>query len=273
MQPTVQDIAAALGRPALLSAAVVEAGQNNLVLDAGDLIVRVPRHDRAEGDLMREARILAALAPHLPLPVPAPVLYRVGDRTVSAHSRLPGAPLMSVAELDDARLRDLAGFLSALHRLPPALLVPDTAPADPLAEWRDMLGRAEAQALPLLPQHRGDGIRARFHGFLSAGHDLPTTIIHGDFGTGNILADGGRVSGVIDFAGCGIGDPAYDFASLSAGLGDGILRRMAPHYPGIDGMRDRIGFYRGTFALMDVLFGLDHGDDEALQDGLAALTA
>nr|WP_305765388.1 phosphotransferase [Ensifer sp. NM-2] len=100
---------------------------------------------------------------------------------------------------------------------------------------------------------------------------LATAIIHGDIGTGNILVDDGQVSGVIDFAGCSIGDPAHDLASLSAGLGDDFLALMHPYYPGIDAMQDQIRFYRSTFPLLDVLFGLEHGDDVALNAGLEAL--
>ncbi|MDH4987983.1 hypothetical protein QEZ47_21175 [Aminobacter anthyllidis] len=82
----------------------------------------------------------------------------------------------------------------------------------------------------------------------------------------------GKLSAVIDFAGCGEGDPAYDLASLSAGLGDEFLALMAPQYPGIAVIRDRITFYRSTFPLLDVLFGVDHGDSAALEAGLRALT-
>jgi aminoglycoside phosphotransferase (APT) family kinase protein len=36
--------------------------------------------------------------------------------------------------------------------------------------------------------------------------------IHGDVATGNLLVDEGRLSGVIDFGCCGVGDPACDLA-------------------------------------------------------------
>ncbi len=271
IRPTVMEIATALDRPQILSASVIDTGQNNLVLDGDGLIVRVPRHDQARADLVREVGILAALAPQLPLPVPAPELRTMGAYAVAIHPKLPGKPLLSLAELDEAQRRELAGrlaeFLRTLHSLPVELL-PNRA-ADPFAEWRHMLDEVEAKVFPLVSDDIGRRIAQRFRRFLAGGDGHPAeAIIHGDFGTGNILVENGRISGVIDFAGCGIGDPAYDFASLSAGLGDEFVALMQPHYVGIAAMRDRIRFYRSTFALLDVLHGLEHGDGDALNAGL-----
>ncbi|WP_439502490.1 phosphotransferase family protein [Aminobacter ciceronei] len=276
IQPTAREIAEALHQPEFLSATVIDSGQNNRIFDTGKVIVRIPRHDEARRDLAREADVLAVLAPMLPVPVPAPELRNVGAYVVAVHRKLPGEPLLSLDGMTAAQAqelaRDLALFLCALHALPQDMLR-DAALADPMAEWRDLLERLEAKALPLLPAAVANSIRNSFIRFLGRVPDAPRTITHGDFGTGNILVDKGRVSGVIDFAGCGAGDPAYDLASLSAGLGDDVLALMAPHYSGIAGMRDRITFYRSTFPLLDVLFGVDHGDAVALDAGLRSLTA
>ena len=273
MHPTVQEIAEALHAPEMLSAMIIDSGQNNFVIDTGDLIVRVPRHDEARHDLAREAGILAVLAPRLPLPVPTPQLRTVGAHVVAVHCKLPGQPLLSLDGMTDTQKLELAGelalFLQALHAIPVGLLPAETA-ADPMAEWRALRDQLEAKALPLLPAAVGNSIRARFDRFVGQALVTPRTITHGDFGTGNILVDNGKVSGIIDFAGCGIGDPAYDLASLSAGLGDEFLALMAP--PGIAAMAERINFYRSTFPLLDMLFGIDHGDAAAREAGLRALT-
>lgn len=274
-RPTLQQIAEALHAPEMLSASVIDTGQNNHVLASATLIVRIPRHSQEQGDLVWEARVLAALAQLLPLPVPATQLHTIGKHMAAVHARLPGKPLLSLAGLDDGQKRDLAhslaAFLRALHAIPLDVL-PAPVADDHLAEWRDLFVEVEAKLFPLVPHDIAVSIRERFESFLATGYErLRRTIIHGDFGTGNILVEGGRVSGVIDFAGCAVGDPAYDFASLSAGLGDGFVALMEPHYPGIPAMQDRIGFYRSTFALLDVLFGLEHGDANALEAGLATL--
>lgn len=273
--PTTGEIAEALHQPELLSATVIDSGQNNRILDTGQIIVRIPRHDEARSELVREAAGLAVLAPRLPLPVPVPEVRTVGTYVVAVHRKLPGEPLLSLDGMHDAQrqelARDLARFLRALHALPLDIL-PPSAPIDPMAEWRDLLAQLEAKALPLLPAAVGKTIRDNFARFIGDVPAAPRTITHGDFGTGNILVDNGKASGIIDFAGCGEGDPAYDLASLSAGLGDEFLALMAPHYPGIAAMRDRIAFYRSTFPLLDVLFGVDHDDAAALEAGLRSLT-
>lgn len=277
MRPNLDEIASALGRPEILSAVVVEGGQNNLVLDTGELIVRIPRHDDASRDLDREMEVLAALGGRVPLPIPSVAVRKLPSGTVVAmHTKLPGTALLDLAGVSHAarqQLADrLAGFLLALHDLPVDLLAGAGEPDDPLAEWSGLLAEVDIKVLPLLPIDTAMTVRARFERFLTGnGKPHPRVIIHGDFGTGNILVDNGEVSGIIDFAGCGIGDPAYDLASLSAGLGEDFLALMRRSYPGIDAMRERICFYRSTFPLLDVLFGLEHGDASALNAGLETL--
>ncbi|KQY72407.1 MULTISPECIES: phosphotransferase family protein [unclassified Ensifer] len=276
MRPSIDEIVSVLGRLEILSAEVIDTGQNNHVLDTGQLIIRVPRHDGACRDLLRETKVLAALAGRLPLPVPAASVVTLASGIVATHTKLPGTPLLDLAGMSDTRRQQLAsalaGFLRALHALPLDTLGVRNEAHDPLTEWRDLFSDVVEKVLPLVPADIAIAIRGNFERFLSADSEqLATAIIHGDIGTGNILVDDGQVSGVIDFAGCSIGDPAHDLASLSAGLGDDFLALMHPYYPGIDAMQDQIRFYRSTFPLLDVLFGLEHGDDVALNAGLEAL--
>ncbi len=276
MRPSIDEIAQALGRPEILSAEVIDTGQNNHVLEAGDLIIRIPRHDGARRDLLRETKTLAALSGRLPLPIPDSCVLTLASGIVATHTKLPGTPLLDLAGIDNAARQQLASaladFLGALHELPlDTLGVPDEAD-DPLTEWRSLFSDVDGKVLALLPAGIATAIRGNFERFLSAGGEQRAqAIIQGDFGTGNILVDHGRASGVIDFAGCAIGDPAYDLASLSAGLGEDFLALMRPYYPGIAAMQERIEFYRSTFPLLDVLFGLDHGDDGPLNAGLQTL--
>jgi aminoglycoside 2''-phosphotransferase len=223
----------------------------------------------------REAAILAALAGRLPLPIPVSKLVPVSGSTVAVHNKLPGEPLLSLAGFSDAERErlaaDLADFLRALHTLPNAILRPGAHERDPFTEWVDLLRHLEAIVFPLLADDLAAAITRRFDRFLAVTPHLSTTIIHGDFGTGNILIENRRASGIIDFSGCGPGDPAYDFASLAAGLGDSFLRLMQQHYAGIATMTGRIAFYRSSFSLLDVLAGIEHDDSQALQAGLGAL--
>ena len=277
MRYSLAEIAFALGRPEVMSAVVIESGQNNLVLDTGELIVRIPRHECARRDLERETKVLIALGGRLPLPIPSVSVMTLASGTIVAmHTKLPGAALVDLAGVSHTARQQLAeklaGFLLALHALPVDIVGGADEPNDPLAEWSVLLAKVEAKVLPLLPNDTSTAVRARFERFLAGNGEMhPRVVIHGDFGTGNILVDNGTVSGIIDFAGCAIGDPAYDFASLSAGLDDDFLALMRRSYPGIDAMWERICFYRSTFPLLDVLFGLEHRDVSALNAGLEAL--
>ncbi|WP_026871054.1 phosphotransferase family protein [Inquilinus limosus] len=267
-QPALARLAALVGSRAV-SATIVESGQNNRVLDFGDRIVRLPRHAEAVAALRREAGLLGRIRPALPIAVPDVRIIESEIGTVAVHDRLPGEAFHSLGGFvgeDRRRLaHDLASFLCSLHGLP-AGVVADGRRED---TWQELSQRLAADVLPLLSPTARTAVDAAFHGFAARVGDLPVAVIHGDFGTGNILAARRRVTGVIDFAGCGLGDPAYDFASLAAGLGDAFLGAMEPLYPGLSAMRDRIAFYRGTFPLLDILFGLDHGDDDTLADGVA----
>ena len=70
-------------------------GWHSLAIEAdGRLVFKFPRGEEAERALRREARLLAALRPHLTLPVPdldlveAPVLF-------SRHAKIPGEHLVT----------------------------------------------------------------------------------------------------------------------------------------------------------------------------------
>lgn len=94
---------------------------------------------------------------------------------------------------------------------------------------------------------------------------------HGDFGGGNIIYDPETqsISGVIDFASTGLGDPAVDVAGLQF-FGDDFFQASCQAYPDLATYVERVQFYRGgAFALLEALFGAEHGDNEALEDGLA----
>lgn len=260
-------LAALIGSDAT-DARILETGQNSRVLDFGDQIVRIPRHADAETALRREAWLLGRLRPLLPVAVPQVRILDGESGPIAVHDRLPGEPFYSMDGFRDGErvVRDLTAFLRSLHGLD-TVIVADGHRED---SWREIADRLPSDVLPRLSSSIRPVVESMFRRFAEQADTLPVTVIHGDFGTGNILVADDRVTGVIDFAGCGLGDPAYDIASLVAGLGDALLPRLRRYYPGLTTMMERIAFYRGTFPLLDMLFGLDHADETALADGIAS---
>ena len=48
------------------------------------------------------------------------------------------------------------------------------------------------------------------------------------------------------------------------------LGRLARSYPFVERMAERLAFYAGTFALQEALFGIENGDRQAFENGIAA---
>lgn len=97
-------------------------------------------------------------------------------------------------------------------------------------------------------------------------------MIHGDFGATNILwnPDTYNISGIIDFCGSGIGNPAYDFAGILSSYGEEFFNMCLNLYPNGTEIAERVKFYRSTFALQEALHGVENGDVEAFENGIKA---
>ena len=102
-------------------------------------------------------------------------------------------------------------------------------------------------------------------------HEYRICLRHGDFGAGNILIDPDHqsISGIIDFGGLGLGDPALDIAAISC-FGKPFLKRFCLVYPQVESMEERAHFYKGFFALEEALYGLRNKDPEAFENGISA---
>ncbi|WP_189215726.1 MULTISPECIES: aminoglycoside phosphotransferase family protein [Streptomyces] len=192
---------------------VDSAGTANAMFRLGaDLVVRLPRTEGAARDIGKEHTWLPRLAPQLPVPVPVPLVKGAPgggfpwewsvSRWLDGENPRPGR-----AAAPDALARDLADFVTALHRAGPAG-GPPSYRAEPLAE-RDPVTRA---ALAELREEVGtDAAEAVWEAALrSPAPSGPPVWIHADLQPGNVLTAGGRLSAVIDFGCLGLGDPAVD---------------------------------------------------------------
>jgi len=166
----------------------------------------------------KDHRWLPELAPQLPLPIPVPL--ERGEPGAgypyawSVYRWLDGEPASIDRIADPVRFAlDLAGFLSALQGIDPT-----DGPLPGLHNWfrggtlRTFDGEVQ-RALTTLDGHIDvDLARDIWTSALDASWDGARTWFHGDVAQGNLLLKNGRLTAVIDFGTCGVGDPACDLA-------------------------------------------------------------
>lgn len=269
--------------------ALNQEGQfNDVVIVNGDLVFRFARVPAAAATLRQELALLRALQGRLPLPIPDPIYHHsepeAADPAFMGYRLLPGTPLWREALAAIANpharagmARQLSSFLHALHHSP----VPQTLPAplplsDTRQEWAELYNRIQAQLFDAMRPEARRQIAHHFEPYLAAPdlHTFEPALRHGDFGASNILYGpaSAAITGIIDFGGAGLGDPAVDFAALLASYGEDFYAQCAAHYPEMERTLNRVRFYCGTFALQEALFGAENNDPIALRNGLALYT-
>ena len=207
---------------------------NTVFLVDGTWAVRFPRRQMGADLFDKELRLLPALAPLLPVPVPVPEL--VGPPGAGFPWPWWGGRLLPGTEVADAGLpeggRDLLGagigaFLAALHRPEVAAALGAGLPSDPMRRAtpsvRGPIGRASLDRLAARDHwHVGSPLDRAFDDLVASGAHLgpPTTdtvLVHGDFHLRHVLVGtDGSPTGVIDWGDACLADPALD---LSFGYG------------------------------------------------------
>ncbi len=193
------------------------SGWDNAMFRLGSQhVMRLPRRALAVPLMVHEQHWLPQIQGLLPLKVPAPT-----------HVGLPGLGYpwhWSVSHWIEGETADLnppdasqgvvlAGFLKALH-----VSAPQDAPRNvyrgvPLAQRAGKFDECVERVLT-----KSNAIGARHHALwqraLAAPMDNAETWIHGDLHPRNVLVQGGKLSGVIDWGDMARGDAATDLAAL-----------------------------------------------------------
>lgn len=198
----------------------VTARSKNL---AGPLIVRIfSNHGSAQAQ--REAVFQNTLA-GLGYPVPRVVLCSsdqgIMGRPFNVMELVPGHSMMAnlvdpTADITQVA-QNLALYHSRLHRVPvgPVMQAIETAgiSTDPFSIRRqvDKLDRYLIEPAFERYEHVGEWLKA------NRPEDRESPVVcHGDFHPGNIMVDGSRVTGIIDWPGAVFADPEYDVATALA---------------------------------------------------------
>ncbi|MFI9525728.1 aminoglycoside phosphotransferase family protein [Micromonospora rosaria] len=203
---------------------VAKSGVDNATYRLGDtLSVRLPRLPRWVGQVEREQRWLPYLAPHLPLPIPAPVARGGPGEGYpfpwSVYRWLEGedADLDRIADPHRTAV-ELAGFLTALQSVPATGGPPPEASNGfrgvPLADRRDspvVESRVRERIAALSGLVDTAALTEVYETAVAApAWPGPPVWIHGDPDPANMLMRDGRLGAVIDFGTVAVGDPACD---------------------------------------------------------------
>ncbi|MFV2215500.1 phosphotransferase family protein [Actinomadura sp. LOL_016] len=175
--------------------------------DGRPLVLRRDPPTAPDAEAMaREAALLSSAAA---AGVPVPTLVDHGDD-------LDGAPYLIMERLAGETIprrllrtprpglaRDLGAILARLHTMASVPGLPDGDPLDALAEYYDAFDEPRP------------AVELAFR-WLRENRPSPTgrTVVHGDFRNGNLMIDGPRVTGVLDWELSHLGDPAEDLGWL-----------------------------------------------------------
>ncbi len=253
---------------------------NDILVVNEELIFRFPRRSENIPAFLREIKRLLKLEPILPLPVPRPIFdsgpaTRLGQ-VFMGYRLIPGQPLdveaLEVPENEDLLqilAEQLAGFLTALHPLAPAMAGLDLPIMEMPAWSRTFFEEGRKNLFFYMRDDACQAVADTFEAYFERDdlHRYQPCLVHGDFGGSNILFDGRGISGVLDFAGACISDPALDIASAST-YGRPFFERLCRYYPVDDSMVARARFYQSLFALEEAVSGWKSGDEEAFSRGM-----
>ena len=257
-----------------------------VVETARGVVFRIARSAEARARHEREAALLPRIAPHMTTAIPVPI-WEAGPSSALpcgafGYERIAGATPQAVDITRSTDLADaLARFLLGLHRLeshaaglpdPPATLgtglIQIQLSEKVIRVLRDVLDKAEFARLGAwVSDVTSDATLGRF----------TPQLIHGDFWYGNWLIDptSRDLSGVLDFEGVGMGDPALDFATLRH-VSDDFARAVLDRYRELGGVVDSGIRHRvQRHWEMRVIHGLQHiipnDMEDEFEDALAKL--
>jgi aminoglycoside phosphotransferase (APT) family kinase protein len=192
---------------------VPSAGTDNAIYRLGDdLAVRLPRIHWAVDNVAKEQKWLPVLAPRLPLALPRPVAAGEPEEAFpypwGVVRWLPGE-MATVDRLDDPvqAALDLAAFVEALQSID-STGGPKHHRGLPVRLGDEKVRKGIAG---LRGDVDADAVTEAWNQVIAApDYDGPPVWFHGDLSYLNLLAQDGKLTGVIDWGTCGVGDPAIE---------------------------------------------------------------
>ncbi len=251
-----------------------------------------PRTVDAVLEMEREVALLRSL-PRLPLmrwnPSDSSRDTRAIGRAFIGGIRESGAPLTrDVLEglRETKRYQQFATllgrYLHALHAVPLDTLRVSLPTLHTRSMWEQLYAEVRTRIFDVIAADQRQRIANRIEPFLVDDHNWiwTPTLIHGAFTSSRILywPSGGSdaaLASVVGFRHAGLGDPAYDLATLLGpeGYGEEYVRRFEGAYPDLGEELERARHYAALLALRSALAAMDSNDRDAFDRAIAASLA
>lgn len=196
---------------------VAKSGHDNRTYHLGnEMTIRLPSHERYAPAVEKELTWLPQFKPHLSLPIPVPVAK--GEPTDeypfpwSINRWIEGDTVTrdNIADLNQFA-EDLAGFLKELEAIDASIGIPagvQNFHRGGNLEVYDRETRSVIEKMAGLYDRKL--LTEMWELALATKYQSAPLWLHGDVAVGNLLAQDGRLCGVIDFGTMGTGDPSSD---------------------------------------------------------------
>jgi aminoglycoside 2''-phosphotransferase len=273
----------------------------------GSHVFRFPKRPAIDSGLRKEIRLLPALGPALPLPIPQfDFVWQGGpeyEGVFVGYPKLPGVELLPQEWRAQTVWppRQLGEFLTSLHRFPLSRAIALGVAGGDGASWREeyqtLYETVQRRVGPLLDEPTRGNLSRVWREFVDdpANFQFQPALIHRDLCAEHILVEKrarcspagcagcssdsdlfdpeqARITGILDWEDAAIGDPAFDLTGLLDFGPDSVQRVLAAYRgPRDGGTLDRARFYRAIVPCHEILFGLECGLPQHVTAGLKDL--
>lgn len=232
------------------------SGSAHIVINMGNqLSIRVAKTPEVGASVARRTEILRIL-PTMPFEIPRPITRTitrngytaVGVTWVKGEPRKPGP----------VNPKQVVSLLKAIHAVDPEPLLPYLD--HPHQHWggTNWAHTLREKVKPLLLRSNRKVADAIVDAVLEL-EPQPTTFIHNDLAGHNILWNGERLTGVIDWDHATVSDPAFDYAALGNWYGwDSLKKALSAE------QIHRAQIFSNLLALQAVAYGIKNGKGGAI---------
>jgi aminoglycoside phosphotransferase (APT) family kinase protein len=270
---------------------VLGHGFNSIAIETdGGMVFRIARTEGTAQRFARERDVLHVIRMRLRVAVPEPRWFVASSLRfplgVSGYRKIEGqtlSPALLREDNVDKLAQDLGGVLAALHRMPVDSLpaASRTASRDMLTAYRAVREKTSPALRERLSKTEYERVDGWWHTFLSDERlvNYQPTPVHNDFWYENFLVDARaeRLTAVLDWEFCDIGDPAVDFATLLH-LGRDFTERVVAAYRSAGCVFEEPDRHRASLLwelreFYGVLYSINFADEDELSDALLKLRA